>query len=819
MYRKTLAAIAALTLTGGVAAAAAQPGGNGKSGLTRETKYWRGAREETPGPFLCRKPAVTDALVTCDRWPDASDLRRFAEDAVRLSGAKTEEEKALAVWRWVRRLKVHTDGNSPAEPIAQERTSYVTDPIKVLNVYGAHFCGGLSRVLELVWRGAGHRADRIHCGSHSMAELYYRDFDGVVRSHLFDTNFGGFMYHSSRKRLMTVGEYDTDYSGGKVSWLHNYHWPWPTHRLELAFRKGEKLERIWGNWGKPYQSHMDPKRDNRRTPLSERGPYTERTYGNGLWTYSPAPKDPSWLEGLAEAPRGFAGGRFAPANPGRPASAVWHFRTPYIVSDVAADMKVVRKNKEDIIRLHVSVDGGNTWKQFTSPFGRYAFRLKLEMIAKESPDDCRVDALTFKTYAQQNIYALPQLQPGKNRITVRGRLEKGAALKVTYVWDDPLGKGRRNVTVVEKTPHEYEIIAAGKEWKDCVCKSITVEAVAATGKGNVTEVKEKPSQIHKLPAMKHVRYTRGRRGWWLRNDPAKAPAVPELVKRIEAGVAELEKVEAEKKNPEADKTKLAEREGAANSSIGGALKYLLEARAPAAFESVKKVVYLSRSSHTKRVAVTALFLCDRERSKAVLLDVLENPAKVAWTEVPIKKGPQNADQHWAFLAVNVGVLAEEAGWKEFTPGLVKVLESKHTRRHVSHAIMRVLASIGDERAAGTIRKALTRKGYAAAYAALAAAHIGDKNSVGAIRRLAADDFSRGREYGAIALGRLKDTGSAGVLRKMLSEGDENLRAAAAEGLGEMGDAGSVGALRAALAAEPFGWVREKMETAIKKLGG
>ena len=55
---------------------------------------------------------------------------------------------------------------------------------------------------------------------------------------------------------------------------------------------------------------------------------------------------------------------------------------------------------------------------------------------------------------------------GRNRITVRGKLAEGSALRVTYVWDDPQGKARRNVTVAETLPHAYEIIAAGAKWAD-----------------------------------------------------------------------------------------------------------------------------------------------------------------------------------------------------------------------------------------------------------------------------------------------------------------------------------------------------------------
>ncbi len=855
MRTKGTAILTALALLVGFAGGAAGSDWDGFK-LSRDCKYWRGPREVTPGPYLCTTPAATKVTTACDRWPDASDLRRFAEDAVRLSGAKTEQEKALAVWRWTRRLKVHTDGNAPDEKLAQVRTSYVTDPIKVLNVYGAHFCGGLSRVIELIWRGSGRRSDRVHCWSHSMADLYYKDDDGVTRPHLFDTNFGGFMYHSSRKRVMTTDEFATDYYGGKTSWIHNYHWAYPTHRLDMAFRTGEKLERIWGNWKKPYQSHMDPKRDNRRTPLFERGPYKTRTFGNGLWTYSPDPSKPEWLKGLAEPPVGMVRGKFMPGGARRPATAVWHFRTPYIVSDFEVEMKAVRKNPEDIIRLHLSIDGGKTWKKlweldkigkepmdikanpckkfvvttgkeaekpakdFNSPFGRYSFRVKLEMIAKESPQDCRIDALTFKTTVQQNFYALPQLQPGRNKITVRGKLEKGSALKITYVWDDPQGKGRKNVTVLEKTPANYEIIAAGSKWEDCVCKSITIEAVPATGKGNRTELKEAPSPIMKLPPMRHVRDTRGRRGWWRRSDPKRVKPTATIIARIKESLKKIDELEVERKKEGADIEKLRKEHGSACSAISGQLKGLLETRDPKAFEVAKEVVYKARSGHTKNCALVVMVLCGGEKAKPVLVDVLENRQKVAWTEVKVKKGSKNADQHWTYTAVVIGVLAKSRGWSEVVPGLVKVIESGHMGKHVHHPIMRALASIGDKRAAGVIRKAVKRRGYAAYYGALAAAKIGDRSCIGDIRKLLAGRSTVGQEYAALALGKLKDTASIPKLKSMLQvASDENLRYSAADALGDMGDRRQIATLKAALAVEPFPWIQDKMKAAIKKLGG
>jgi hypothetical protein len=781
--------------------------------------YWRGPREESPGAFLCAAPAATGVTVACDRWPDATDLRRFARDAVRLSNAGTPEQEALAVWRWIRRLKVHTDGNPPTEKLLV-KGGRVNDAIKILNVYGAHYCGGLSRVAEQVWRARGGRADRVHCGSHSMVDLYYRDSDGVVRPHLFDVNFGGFMYHHSRKRVQTLDEWTSDYYGGKANWVHCEHWPWSTHRMELAFRQGERLQRIWGNWGKPYQSHMDPKRDNRRTPLFERGPYKTRTYGNGRWTYSPDLSNPAWTRGLAAPPVGLAAGKLMPADAGKPATAVWRVRTPYIVSDAEVAM-TVHHRPGDAVHLYLSVDEGKTWervwalpvehksgekvtvnicptfevkqntnppKDFRSPFGRYAYRLKLELLARRRPEDCRVEAITFTTTVQQNFYALPQLQPGRNRITVRGRLAKGAALKVTYVWDDPEGRARRNVTVVETLPASYEIVAAGKRWEDCVCKSVTIEAVAATGGGNRTVVREKPSEIHELPPMRHVRDTRGRRGWWQRSDPGKLPPVDRLIQDL--------------KDP---------------ARRGAALKGLQELRDPKAFDAVRKVAYEEPDVLWKNVALVTLFRTDRRRARPVLLDILNHPDKVTWTAKPVRKGPRDARQHWACTAVVIGVMARESGWREAVPGLLKVLESDAARRHVPFAILRIFAGLGDERVKGAVRKALKGRGYAAAYASLAAARIGDRAGIPDIRKVMAGRYRVWQAYAIIALGRLGDRASAPAIRGKLSEPDENLRAAAAEALGEMGDPTAATALKAALEREPFPWVRDKMKQALDKL--
>ena len=115
--------------------------------LDRDLDYWR-APERSPGPFLSKKPAAHDVWVSCDRWPDGSDMRRFGMDAIRLSRATTDHEKALAVYRWVRRWMIFNNRRGCSTERLNPDTighPWVMQGDKLLNVYGVHWCGGQAR--------------------------------------------------------------------------------------------------------------------------------------------------------------------------------------------------------------------------------------------------------------------------------------------------------------------------------------------------------------------------------------------------------------------------------------------------------------------------------------------------------------------------------------------------------------------------------------------------------------------------------------------------------------------------------------------------
>jgi len=798
--------------------------------LSRDYKYWRGHKETTPGPFLCVEPAATDVFISCDRWPDTSDLRKFGLDAIRLSGAKTETEKCLAVFRWLRRIMVNC--SRPYEPFAHD--GCWDGYFKWIHVYGGHYCSGMSRALEMCWRALGYRAAKVYTG-HTVCDLHFTDHDGVDRWHHFDANRGIYMLDRSRKRLLSRVDLAVDSRAFFVHGSRRYQGHWSTHRAELSLRAGEKLERAWGHWGKLYQLLYHPKVKFKNTLWTkwcnpcELTPY-DLTHGSGRWTYAPDISTADGKKGLAGPAINMASDKLMPNIAGTPASAAWHFRTPYIVSDMEADLNLFRKTDKDKINLYLSIDDGKTWKpvwkcpedatgrkkvtanicekfdvnkakaearkrkipkDFNSPFGRYSFRVKLELVASQSPQDCRVEGITFRTVVQQNKFALPRLQPGRNQITVRGNLAEGAALRVTYVWDDPKGKGRRNVTVCEKLPHTYEIIAAGRKWKDCVCKSLVVEAVPASGKGSRTVEKEKPSKIHKLPPQPSVHEVSHK--WMLSNrgTPVKLPPIEKVIRKLnlKTGRRKLQNI---------------------------VVPHLIEHADPKAWEATVKliadIVKLGKGGHEKYMkskngALTALYVMDpkADRVRAYLKDFVKDP-----------------EMSWGSEA-KVAVMVKAGNWPEFIPYLAGALK-KDKGWIIPTTILRTFVDIGGPETAAAVKAHLNDGPDVLGYAVLAAGRSGDRTMIPRLREImrikvhSRDNRRTAKINAAIGLGMLKDTESIPEIKEFLKcREQEAWRAKAAEALGYMGDKSCIPAIKEALEKEPVRWARKVMEESIRKL--
>jgi hypothetical protein len=639
-----------------------------------------------------------------------------------------------------------------------------------------------------------------------------------------------------------MNEFSTDLYMWMHIWYFGEPWPMPIHRMELKFRKGESLKRIWGNWGKPFHDNISAKDDRGTRKPFEKGPYPVE-FGNGLWTYTPDLSLGDWTNGLAEPLKGMAAGKLQPAQAGAPGTAVWHFRTPYLAVESEIEMKTFRKGGDDAITLSLSVDNGKTWKKcwsapadktgeqtftvkldqkfkvgrrvkipkdFNSPFGRYAFRLKLDLTAKNSPADCRVNNITFKTIVHQSIRALPQLWPGKNTITVRGSLEKGSAVRVTYVWDDPKGKGRKNVTVAEELPYTYEILAAGGKWEDVICRDLIVDTVPADGKGSRITLKEEPSSLQELPPMPTPYKSRCR---WGRPEKRKAYSIDKCIAIIE---------------------------GKEKGRVSQALRWIAELGDPKGFDAAKKVAYdkeICKKKGVKLAAIFAMFNSDREKAREALKPIAMDVKNSPW------RGGDNmkyAGGAWGAGAAHIALMAAAAGWTDYTPVLAKALESTYMGGGNTRAIMRSFAHIGrpgDKAATEAVRKVLTSTdhAYTLAQAARAAGAVKDKKAVARLRELLDHPFMIVRRTAAVALGRIGDPESAPKLRESLFRirnwkvldhhkygteiwEDEFMRGAAAEALGLMKDKGSLPDLKKALKNEPVEWVRKKIQEAIANIG-
>ncbi len=806
--------------------------------LDRDVAYWQ-APERSPGPFLSQNPAAHDVWVSCDRWPDGSDMRRFGMDAIRLSKATTDHEKALAVYRWVRRWMIFNNKKGCAtEQLNPDTTGHpwVMQADKLLNVHGVHWCGGQARVVEQIWRALGYRAEKVIRGSHTVVGMNYQDFDGISRWHGLDVSHSAVAWHHSYKRLLSLDELSTQW----YAFFYQYGLPgnghlyFNDHRMELSFRRGEKLTRLWGNVGKPYQDNAARgKGMAQKVPERERGPYFPFTYGNGIWTYSVDPSQPGWERGLAQNPVDMENGRLQPLKTGKAATAVWHFRSPYIISQANAKVRFFRQTAHDLIRLYLSIDNGLTWvsiwtcpddavgskevvipigekfavsekgaappKNFQSPFGRYAYRLKLELIASGKPKSCQVNGIEFENTVQLNMFSLPQLQPGKNSILVRGNIEPGEALQITYVWDDPKGRDRRNVTVVEALPFEYEINTAGEQWEDCVCKSITIEAVPATGQGNQTLIKEAAPAFTPALKLSPVEKTMGR---W--NGQPLQENLPNP-KKVLAAVGDLQ-------------------------SFKRLLRGAVMLADPRTFDAFKQLAYGEADPNNKHLAFVGMYLSDKEKARPVLLNILNDRSgnRVLWSKGKDKKDiGWGREQSWCVGGTVIGYIAAEAGWKEFIPGLLKVLESDQCKPKWGprYGIVRVIGRLGSGStdAKNAVRKVL-ENGYGKEAgdtlipAALAAGNLGDTLAVPSLRKYLDRDYWPLKHNAALSLSKLGDTSIIPRMQQWLTVPfDENFRGYGAEALGNLADQSSINNLETALSIEPLPWVRVKIETALEKI--
>jgi len=742
---------------------------------------------------VCVRPAATNVKVVCDRWPDCTDLRQFGLDAVRIEGATTNEDKALAVWRWMRRCTMRTDGHAP-----RERRRWVNSS-KILNVYGAHHCAGLSLLMSDIWRSLGYRARRLYRHGHTMADCWYADADGITRSHLFDTNYGWFVYSRGGGHIATAEEIGADFSlydlpsRTHIPWIDKKMWMWGwCHMVQTALpeprtmqvHEGETVERLWGNAAKPYQDNVGVR------PWDDPDqPAYKREFGNGTFAFV-ARFGENWRDQLAADPVNAAvkAGRLLQADPGQPAEIMYRVLLPYIVADgevaVASsggrvDVETDRAGDWRAVRPAVPYSRQGLTVEAGGPVGRYSYLVRVRLSGGAA-----VTAVTIKTIVQLNSRSLPTLLAGSNKITVNGTLAKGYAVEVTYVWDDLDGKGRTHTARAASLPFTYTIAAAGRTWQDVTCRRIVMRAVADDGKGSrVLTALPKPSVVPagSLPSA-DVRTVIG---------PKPCPPVKATAQYIKD---------------------LSSSDAAVRATAAAALTARPD---PAAFDALVTVAY-DDVTVAKMCAVQALFRTDRRRAAPILRKLLNKDPVVTW---PPKGSTDDQPLH-SNLVGTIAAMSGRARFDAFVPELSRLAYSTST--NARWACVRALGRINDPRGYATIRR-FCRSGRddTATISNEAAGRTGDREAIPLLARWLRSKRYPIRTLNAIeALGRI---GAEGYTDQMLLHLNRNLhseawRATVAEALGRVGEPEkSIPILERLLAKEKWPWVRVKMEAALERL--
>ncbi|MCG3178455.1 MAG: hypothetical protein BIFFINMI_00782 [Phycisphaerae bacterium] len=740
--------------------------------------------------------AITGVRVTCDRWPDARDLRQFGLDACRLENAKTDTDKALAVWRWIRHLSTSTNGHIPEEPGPDGRTVKIhDDAIKILNVYAAHWCDGLSRVYELVWRAMGHRATKCFFNGHTVVLAEWRDDDGQTRWHTLDTSEGWFAYTRDGSRIVSPDDLMWDFS--------LYQWPSRTPRNHIDWDFA-----YWGWVACPHATTPAPLADISVSPgglhVSAWGqPYSEKRPPN-LWV-----DNFGGLKGLTSFEHGpyviHAGSsedRFllTPAD-GTPADGgglVFHRTFPAVVADSQWFLRFRRAAEKDTFRLSLSIDGGNSWKLLhqseavgpardgttavnlcpqdtVSLRGRYEAWVKLE-----TTPGTRVDSVVWTAQLQDNIFALPTLMPGTNRIHVAADIPAGRALKMTCEWLDAAGRAQRNVTRVNKAPADYTIVCAGRRWEDVTCTKLTYENVPAEGERAVTVLE------HTGPAANDGPFDA-------------AFATVDIISR-DCPPKEMA--------PAADYIgQLSDRKERYNALA--ALRVLgAETAAPAVRDLVLNE---TKDMRLRTYAIQTLWALDPAICRPVALAVVKGSPEIRY-DVPDDKpaAVQDKESFRGFSAMVVARLGlreaiplMEPGWRT-TKGLAG-----------RWAYIRALGIFGGKEAVGPLVEIMNAAVNAGdpdsmELAAVALGGIGDPAAAEAL--LAALD--RGgdypRPYVLAALAACGVKSAAPPIRRHLASRDEAIRQAAFEALIRLNDAAARPVMERAAAKEPIDWLKSAM---------
>jgi hypothetical protein len=381
--------------------------------------------------------------VTTDRTVDTSSLEAIVRDVVRLSGAKTNDEKAIAIHTWLHQAIFHH-----AYPV--EKSPQSVGPLKAIRVYGWGLCGGQHTMLKALFETAGWKVRYRGWDGHTTIEVFYDD-----RWHYFDVFLKCYFWTKDRKTIAGQDDINADPSivldaqkegrvppshylccgddakgivdGCKTSKplpisKHEDGWASVTGRdrgynplltlpagatLKLEW-KGEAGQIAVNGQGRHTCGNKDFRSDKDLGPVLEH--YGPRNHSNGRLSYAPEFSRAGDVAGVALSGAEAKDGKLV-ASAGQ---GVALFKLPLPVVYVSGQLEAAFDGEG---KLSISGDGGKTWQPAAagdvSPLlkQKYDVQVKAEFAGALSK-------LRLNAVVEHNRSILPHLLPGKNVVTV-----------------------------------------------------------------------------------------------------------------------------------------------------------------------------------------------------------------------------------------------------------------------------------------------------------------------------------------------------------------------------------------------------------------
>ena len=431
---------------------------------------------------------IIDPKITINGKWDWSNVESIVKEAVK--DALTEEEKAMAIWQFVRDNRYHW----------QHSGDNHSDPLKYLNVYGYGFCGSTAYIMDIFAKVAGLRSRYWALSGHLINETY---FNGAW--HVLDGQTKAFYLKGDNKTIAGMEDLTKD------PWLvertvHPVADMWRRSHLRRARGKysKERFRKTVANWytstgnNRMHQAEIDGFHSMGITlrpgeiiifRFDNKGKYHNNflyneppLYANGKIVYTPDFTSNNYRKGIEceKNIKSITDDGFGPnihvdscvtevrryrVKGDDAGYLVYKIESPYVIVGGEIGGSFYRNdNYGDMCRILVSFDGqdwipvwtaGKTGEimhfqdldHIISPIGekaKYKYFVKLQFRAAgggldppQEPGDnthSGINTLKMETDFQISPFSIPKLSLGLNRIKYSDKSQGERKVRITHRW-------------------------------------------------------------------------------------------------------------------------------------------------------------------------------------------------------------------------------------------------------------------------------------------------------------------------------------------------------------------------------------------------